>query len=122
MAARLEVSPDSTRKTICWPSGEKEAARYTPGRLSFVATTFATRLHGNRHLMLVAGVDLPFSAVALALCLSRAGEHDLATRVGLAVDTNRDSLTFNQARANPNPASLEDCPTALLPLRDALGA
>ena len=71
--------------------------------------------------MLVAGVDLPVSSVAqLALCLSRAGENDIAMRVGLAVDTQRESLGFDPVERTRILRTLEDCPTALLPLKDAL--
>ncbi len=71
--------------------------------------------------MLVAGVDLPVSSVAqLALCLSRTGENDIAMRVGLAVDTQRESLGFDPVERTRILRTLEDCPTALLPLKDAL--
>ena len=71
--------------------------------------------------MEMAVVDLPPSAVALlATRLHHAGHTELAMRVGLAVDTNLASLLLNAPERARVLRTLKDCPTALLPLRDAL--
>jgi len=71
--------------------------------------------------MEMAGVNLPPSAVALlASRLHHAGHTELAMRVGLAVDTNLATVLLNARERTRILRALEDCPTALLPLRDAL--
>ena len=71
--------------------------------------------------MEMAGLDLPPSAVALlASRLHHAGHTELATRVGLAIDTNSASVLLNARERARVLRTLEDCPTALIPLRDAL--
>jgi hypothetical protein len=73
--------------------------------------------------MVVAGVTLSSGAVALlARRLHRAGHVDLGMRVGLAVDTNRTDLALTRGERDVVLAVLEDCPSALAPLRDALHA
>ena len=71
--------------------------------------------------MEMAGVDLPPSAVALlATRLHHAGHTELAMRVGLAVDMNLARVSLNARERSVVLRTLQDCPTALLPLRDAL--
>ena len=77
---------------------------------------------GHLCSMQVAGVDMPPSSVAqLAVFLSRAGHEELAMRVGLAVDINKPILSLSALeRTQIRQQLAQDCPTALLPLRDAL--
>jgi hypothetical protein len=71
--------------------------------------------------MIVAGVDVPASAVAeLALRLHQAGELDLAQHVGRAVDNNRAALGLDPRDVPVALSALEDCPDALVQLRGAL--
>ena len=71
--------------------------------------------------MVVAGVILSSGAVALlARRLHRAGHADLAMRVGLAVDTNRTDLALSRGERTVVLGVLDDCPSALAPLRAAL--
>ena len=71
--------------------------------------------------MEIAGVEVPpGTAAQLAMLLSRAGYAELAMRVGLAVDTNLARVSLNARERSEVLRSLEDCPTALLPIRGAL--
>ena len=71
--------------------------------------------------MLIADVELPYGAVAeLASCLERARHPELAMRVGLAVDTNRQHLHLTPHERATVLTTLHDCPKALAPLRNAL--
>ena len=71
--------------------------------------------------MEIAGVDVaPGTAAQLAVLLNRARHTELAMRVGLAVDMNLTRVSLNARERSEVLRTLEDCPTALLPLRDAL--
>jgi len=71
--------------------------------------------------MEVAGVGVaPGTAAQLAVLLGRAGHAELAMRVGLAVDMNLARISLNARERSVVLRTLEDCPTALLTLRDAL--
>lgn len=71
--------------------------------------------------MLVDGVELSASAAAcLALLLERAHHHDLAQRVGLAVDANSAGVRIRRDEESTLLAVLEDPPAQLRELRDAL--
>ena len=71
--------------------------------------------------MRISGVPLSLGTVAsLARCLQVAGHADLAMRVGMAVDTNRSELALSQGDREAVLAVLDDCPSTLAPLRDAL--
>jgi hypothetical protein len=76
---------------------------------------------GDFFAMEMAGLDLPPSAVALlASRLHHAGHTELAMGVGLAIDTNSASVLLNARERARVLRTLEDCPRALIPLRDAL--
>jgi len=82
---------------------------------------FDTFVSGHVCCMEIAGVEVPpGTAAQLAMLLSRAGYAELAMRVGLAVDTNLASVSLNARERSDVLRSLEDCPTALLPIRSAL--
>ena len=71
--------------------------------------------------MLIAGVALSVGAVAtLARRLDNAGYTDLAMRIGLAVDSNRDEVSLSRRDRRLVVAVLERCPAGLRGLRDAL--
>lgn len=71
--------------------------------------------------MLIAGVALSVGAVAmLARRLDKAGHTELAMRIGLAVDSNRDEVSLSRSDQRLVVAVLERCPEGLRGLRDAL--
>lgn len=71
--------------------------------------------------MQIAGIDVsPGTAAELALLLSRAGHADLSMRVGLAVDMNMAGVSLGAGERSQIRQTLENCPTALVPLRDGL--
>jgi hypothetical protein len=73
------------------------------------------------HSMEIAGVDVsPGTAAQLAALLSRAGNADLAMRVGLAVDMNMTLLRLSAGERSQIRQTLMNCTTALVPLRDGL--
>ena len=56
----------------------------------------------------------------LALRLHRAGHVELAMRIGLAVDSNRPSVSLTVRERTLILGTLGDCPAELIPLKDAL--
>ena len=72
--------------------------------------------------MLVAGVLLSMGAVALlARLLHNAGNHELATHVGFAVDANRAEVRLSrQDRVDIAAVLASNCPGSLATLRTAL--
>jgi hypothetical protein len=71
--------------------------------------------------MLIAGVALSVGAVAmLAPRLDKAGHTELAMRIGLAVDSNRDEVSLSRRDERLVVAVLDRCPESLRVLRDAL--
>ena len=73
--------------------------------------------------MLISGVLLSATAVAaLARCLQRAGQNQLADDVGLALDANWKEMKLAPNEENTILSVLDNCPDLLQPLRDALQA
>lgn len=82
---------------------------------------FQTLGSGDLCRMDIAGVDVrPGTAAQLAGLLSRAGHAELAMRLGLAVDMNMSGLSLSAGERSQIRHALENCPTALIPLRDGL--
>jgi hypothetical protein len=73
--------------------------------------------------MLIAGVGLTASAVAaLARCLQRGGQMQLADDVGLALDANWSEMKLAPNEERTILSLLDDCPDLLQPLKAALQA
>ncbi len=94
------------------------------GKLVGMVAPFAAWRTGNQpNTMIVAGVVLSASAVALlAHRLARAGNTRLAEDVGRAVDADWNELVLAQTEKHEILRVLVDCPAVLQPLRAALQA